>query len=449
MAASMMLFTRDLRLSDNPALSAAAAAPEVVPAFVLDDELLARPGLSASRLSFLHDSLRDLDASLREAGGALVVRRGAWVDTVIETARTAGAETIHVADDVSAYAQGRLRRLEQAAAGQRMAVIRHPGVTVLAPGAVRPAGGTAYRVFTPYYQRWLAAPRRAAARRPARITLPAGVAHGRVPALSALTSAKPARQVQAGGESAGQARLRDWARASLAGYDSDRDDLAADRVSRLSAYLHLGCLSPAAIEAGLAGRPGSEPFIRQLAWRDFFHQLLADRPDAAWRDYRGRGDQWNDDPQALAAWREGQTGYPVVDAGMRQLTAEGFMHNRARMIVASFLTKDLYLDWRAGAAHFMRELADGDVACNQLNWQWVAGTGTDTNAHRVFNPTVQGQRFDPDGSYVRRYVPELAGLPASAIHEPDAAARRQSRYPAPLVDHRAAVAEYRARRYSS
>ncbi|HEY2286673.1 MAG TPA: deoxyribodipyrimidine photo-lyase, partial [Streptosporangiaceae bacterium] len=340
MAASMMLFTRDLRLSDNPALSAAAAAPEVVPAFVLDDDLLARPGVSASRLSFLHDSLRDLDAGLREAGGALVVRRGAWVDTVIETARAAGAETIHVADDVSAYAQRRLRRLERAAAGQRMAVVRHPGVTVVAPGAVRPAGGTAYRVFTPYYRRWLAAPRRAAARRPARITLPAGVASGRVPALSALTSASPARQVQAGGESAGQARLRDWARASLAGYDSDRDDLAADRVSRLSAYLHLGCLSPAAIEGRLAGRPGSEPFIRQLAWRDFFHQLLADRPDAAWRDYRGRGDQWHDDPQALAAWREGQTGYPVVDAGMRQLTAEGFMHNRARMIVASFLTKD-------------------------------------------------------------------------------------------------------------
>jgi deoxyribodipyrimidine photo-lyase len=363
MAASMMLFTRDLRLTDNPALSAAAgAAGELVPAFVLDDDLLARPTVSASRLSFLQDSLRDLDAGLRDAGAALVVRRGAWVDTVIETARGARVETIHVADDVSAYAQRRLARLERAAAAQRMAVIRHPGVTVVAPGAVRPAGGTAFRVFTPYYRHWLTARRRPPAARPARITLPAGVAPGRVPALAELTTAPPARDVQAGGESAGLARLRDWAGASLAGYDSNRDDLAADRVSRLSAYLHLGCLSPAAIEAGLAGQPGSEPFIRQLAWRDFFHQLLADRPAAAWRDYRSRGDRWNEDPQALAAWQDGQTGYPVVDAGMRQLAAEGFMHNRARMIVASFLTKDLYLDWRSGAAHFMRLLADGDVA---------------------------------------------------------------------------------------
>jgi len=449
MAASMMLFTRDLRLTDNPALSAAAAAaPELVPAFVLDDGLLAGPAVSASRLSFLHDALHDLDTGLREAGGALVVRRGAWVDTVIQTARAGGVESIHVADDVSGFAQGRLARLERAAAAERMAVVRHPGVTVVAPGAVRPTGGTAFRVFTPYYQRWRAVRRRPAAERPKRVTLPSGVEPGRVPALAALTDAAPAPGVQAGGESAGLARLRAWADASLGGYDAYHDDLAADRVSRLSAYLHLGCLSPAAVEEELAGRAGSEPFIRQLAWRDFFHQLLADRPAAAHDDYRSRGDDWNDDPHALAAWQDGQTGYPVVDAGMRQLAAEGFMHNRARMIVASFLTKDLYLDWRAGAAHFMRLLADGDVASNQLNWQWVAGTGTDTNAHRVFNPTVQGKRFDPDGSYVRRYVPELAQLPASVIHEPDTTARRHCHYPAPLVDHRAAVAEYRARRYS-
>jgi deoxyribodipyrimidine photo-lyase len=217
-------------------------------------------------------------------------------------------------------------------------------------------------------------------------------------------------------------------------------------VSRLSAYLHLGCLSPAAIETELAGRPGGESFIRQLAWRDFFHQALAARPDTARRDYHGRGADWNTDPDALAAWTAGQTGFPVVDAGMRQLAAEGFMHNRARMVVASFLTKDLYLDWRLGAAHFMTLLADGDVACNQLNWQWVAGTGTDPNAHRVFNPTLQGRRFDASGGYVRRYVPELAGLPAEAIHDPDAATRRHCRYPAPLVDHRAAVARYRTRR---
>jgi deoxyribodipyrimidine photo-lyase len=447
MAVSMMLFTRDLRLTDNPALSAAVAgAPAILPVFVLDEEVLRRFAGHANRLAFLLASLRNLDASLRDAGGALVVRRGPWVDTVIRTAREAGVATIHVADDVSGYARARVARLERAAAAGRMAVVRHPGVTVVPPGAVRPAGGTAFQVFTPYYQRWQAAPRRPRAPRPAAIVLPDGVPPGQIPALGELSAARPSAGLQAGGESAGYARLSAWAGADLAVYDSARDDLAADRVSRLSAYLHLGCLSPAVIEAGLAGRPGSERFIRQLAWRDFFHQVLADRPDAAWRDYRDRGDAWPDDPAALAAWQAGQTGYPVVDAGMRQLAAEGFMHNRAPMVVASFLTKDLYLDWRAGAAHFMSLLADGDVACNQLNWQWVAGTGTDANPHRIFNPTLQGRRFDPDGSYVRRYVPELAPLPAGVIHDPDAAARRHCGYPAPLVDHRAAVAEYRNRR---
>jgi deoxyribodipyrimidine photo-lyase len=251
--------------------------------------------------------------------------------------------------------------------------------------------------------------------------------------------------VPAGGESAGVARLRGWADADLADYDRGRDDLAADRVSRLSPYLHLGCISARLVESQLSGLPGSEAFVRQLAWRDFFHQALAARPDTAWRDYRDRGDRWNDDPAGLEAWQAGRTGYPVVDAGMRQLAAEGFLHNRARMIVASFLTKDLYIDWRLGAAHFMELLVDGDVACNQLNWQWVAGTGTDTNPHRIFNPTLQGRRFDPDGGYVRRYVPELAALPARIIHQMDPAVRRGCGYPEPLVDHRAAIAEYRAR----
>jgi deoxyribodipyrimidine photo-lyase len=174
--------------------------------------------------------------------------------------------------------------------------------------------------------------------------------------------------------------------------------------------------------------------------------VLAAWPDAAWRDFRGRGDRWRDDPEALQAWQAGLTGYPVVDAAMRQLAAEGSMPGRARVIVASFLTKDLYLDWRSGAAHFMRELTDGDVACNQLNWQWVAGTGTDTSPHRIFNPVRQSQRFDPDGTYLRTYLPELAALPARHIHDPPAAVRKACGYPGPIVDHRAAVAEYHTRR---
>jgi deoxyribodipyrimidine photo-lyase len=444
--ASVMLFTRDLRLADNPALAAAARAPAMVPLFVLDEAILRRTGGHPNRLGFLLDSLRDLGAGLRDAGGALVLRAGPWVTTVLETARAAGAGQIHVADDVSGYAAGRLMRLERAAAGARIAVVRHPGITVVEPAAVRGPGGGPYQVFTPYYRRWLAAAWRPRAAAPVRITLPEGISRGRLPRLAELSTAPPAAVAVRGGESAGLARMRRWVGRQLAGYDGRRDDLAADATSRLSAYLHFGCLSPLALAAEMSARPGGAGFARQLAWRDFFHQALAARPDAAWRDYRDRGDQWRDDPEGLAAWQQGQTGYPAVDAAMRQLAQEGFLPNRARMIAASFLTNDLYLDWRAGAAHFMRHLVDADVACNQLNWQWIAGTGTDTNRHRIFNPTRQGQRFDPTGGYIRRWVPELAGLPAAVIHDPDPATRRARGYPGPIVDHRQAMAAHRARR---
>lgn len=442
----MMVFTRDLRLTDNPALAAAAAAASTTPLFVLDDTLLDRCREHASRLSFLLDSLRDLDAGLRRLGGALIIRRGNWVQAVLRTASEAGAGTIHVADDVSGYAQARLARLERAAAGQRLTIIRQPGLMAVPAGVLRPPGARFYQIFTPYYRRWRAAQRRELAAVPARLILPAGIDPGRLPHLAELSVAPPAPGSPAGGESAGLARLRYWAASGLAGYDRGHEELAADRSSRLSPFLHLGCLSPRTLETELAGRRGSEAFLRQLAWRDFFCQLLAARPDAGWQDFRSRGDEWNDDSAALQAWQAGQTGFPVVDAGMRQLAAEGFLPNRARMIVASFLAKDLYLDWRQGAAHFMAKLADADVACNQLNWQWVAGTGTDTSPHRIFNPTVQGRRFDPGGGYVRRYVPELAALPARAIHDPDCAIRRSCGYPQPLVDHQAAAAHYRERR---
>lgn len=438
MTVSVMVFTRDLRIADNPALAAASRSAAVVPLFVLDEVILARAAEHANRLGFLLDSLHDLDASLRKLGGPLVVREGPWVKTVLETAQQAAAGRIHVAEDVSGYAAGRLERLERAAAGARIAVVRHPGITVVEPAAVRTSAGQAYQVFTPYYRRWLAATRRPRLAVPSRITWPDGIAGGRLPRLAELSSVPRAPAAERGGESAGLARLSRWAADRLAGYGRDRDDLAADATSRLSAYLHFGCVSPLALAAEMSAPPDGTALVRQIAWRDFFHQVLAARPDAAGHDYRDRGDRWHDDPDGLAAWQGGQTGYPVVDAAMRQLAQAGFMPNRARMIVASFLTNDLNLDWRAGAAHFMRHLTDGDVACNQLNWQWAAGTGTDRNPRRVFNPTRQGRRFDPAGTYVRRYVPELAGLPAAVIHDPDPATRRARGYPEPIVDHRLA-----------
>lgn len=225
----------------------------------------------------------------------------------------------------------------------------------------------------------------------------------------------------------------------MADYQDRQDDLPGDATSRLSPYLHFGCLSPVELVHKASARQdaGAEAFVRQLAWRDFHHQVLAARPDAAHADYRSRGDRWRQDDAEVTAWKEGRTGYPVVDAGMRQLLHEGWLHNRARMLVASFLTKTLYVDWRVGARHFLDLLVDGDMANNQLNWQWMAGTGTDTRPNRVLNPLVQAKRFDPQGEYVRRWVPELAGLMrrrgAPAV-EAVRAERAAYDYPDPVVD---------------
>jgi deoxyribodipyrimidine photo-lyase len=244
--------------------------------------------------------------------------------------------------------------------------------------------------------------------------MPTVISRGRLPSLGSLVAGQPSPELPAGGETAGRRRLSTWLRSGAAGYEAGHDDLEADATSRLSPYLHFGCISP--LEA--AERADAAPFVRQLAWRDFFHQLLAARPETAHEDMRPRGHRWSEDEEALEAWKQGRTGFPIVDAGMRQLLREGYMHNRARLITASFLVRNLRIDWRAGARHFFDWLVDGDVANNVGNWQWVAGTGANPRPGRALNPLRQAQRFDPDGAYVRRYVPELAGVEGRAVHTP-------------------------------
>ena len=273
-------------------------------------------------------------------------------------------------------------------------------------------------------------------------------AEGPLPALAELTADSPPANQASGGERAAARLLAQWAAGPVADYGSSRDELALDETSRLSAHLHFGTLSAAQAARAVGRGDGPESFIRQLCWRDFYIQLLAAEPRIVVEDYRSRGDRWADDPASLAAWTEGLTGYPIVDAGMRQLRLEGYMHNRARLIVGSFLTKHLYIDWRAGAAHFARLLADADVASNIGNWQWVAGTGTDTRPNRVLNPLRQAERLDPHGDYVRRYVTELADIPGALAHTPwklPPSARPRT-YPAPIVDLEGAVTRLRERR---
>jgi deoxyribodipyrimidine photo-lyase len=439
---AVVLFTRDLRVRDNPALDAACSAAEaVVPLFVLDDGVLGRFG-APNRVAFLLDALADLDGALRERGGALVVRRGDVVAETVRCAREAGATVVFVADDVSAYAGRRERRLLDAGLDVRAA----PGVTVVAPGTLAPAGGDHFAVFTAYWNRWRTALRRAAAATPGRVSLPAGVDPGRLPTREELGAVGLSPGLARGGEREAARRLRAWLEDGLPGYAARRDDLASDGTSRLSAYLHFGCLSPREVAERAAALPGGEDFVRQLCWRDFNHQLLAARPRAAIDDLRPRGDRWRQDDEALGAWIEGRTGYPLVDAGMRQLRAEGFMHNRARLVTASFLVKHLYLDWRVGARHFESLLVDGDLANNRLNWQWVAGTGADTRPNRVFNPTRQAHRYDPTGEYVRWWVPELEAVGGAAVHEPWKLGLLAAGYPHPIVEHEDAVRRFRVAR---
>jgi deoxyribodipyrimidine photo-lyase len=447
MKTALVLFNRDLRIRDHPALAAAARAERTVPLFVLDERLLGSRFAAPNRVSFMLESLRDLDESLRQRGGRLFVRRGDVVREAMKVARGCGAEELHVSADWSAYARGREERLARACAEERIEFVAHPGITVVPPGEVTPAGGDHFKVFSPYHRAWGALPLRAAVGAPRRLRVPSKLNAGRLPALDSLLAGRPPPRRLPGGEEEGRKLMRAFLRNGLGDYEGSHDDLPGDGTSRLSSYLRWGCVSPAELAREASARRGGPAFVRQLCWRDFHHQVLAATPSLPRRDYRPRRDRWSRSQRALEAWREGRTGYPLVDAAMRQLAEEGFMHNRARMTVASFLCKDLYIDWRAGAWHFWDLLSDGEIANNAGNWQWVAGTGNDTRPNRVLNPIRQAERFDPKGEYVRRYLPELESVEGKAIFRPwlmDGFGRLD--YPEPIVDHDEATAAFRAHR---
>jgi len=427
--AALVVATRDLRVHDNPALALACErARQVVPLFVADPALAVPP----NRARFLAQSVAVFREQLRERGGELIIRHGDPVAEALRLAAQASAAAVFIADDVSAYAARRRRRLAAECARHRLELIVTPGHAVVPAGAVTPAGGGHYRVFTPYWRAWRAAPWRDVYAAPPIVAAPDIRVRGELPIPAARSSAG----LLPGGELAGRDRMRAWLDEMATGYGDARDDLAGDGTSRLSVYLRFGCVSALELCRAAIGLPGGEEFCRQLVWRDFFHQVTAAFPDMPLTEYRGGPRSWRRDPDALDAWRAGLTGVPVVDAGMRQLAAEGFMHNRARMITASFLTRNLRIDWRHGYRHFRALLADGDVACNAGNWQWVAGTGNNPRPGRVLSPLRQAARFDPRGDYVRRYVPELAGVAAPDVHAPwrlSPGLRRQLDYPDPLI----------------
>ena len=411
-------FRRDLRLADHPALAAAAGAGDVVGLFVIDPRLWDAVG--AARRSWVAAGLR----ALQEAtGGALLIRAGDPREVVLEVARTTGAEAVRVTGETTPYGRARDARVAAGLTAHGIAWHEHGTPYAVAPGSVRTGQGTPYQVFTPFARAWrehgweepLTPPTVQWRRIPNATEAPEATER-----IAAALKDPPAGMPEAG-ERAAAARWRWFLEHRLDEYDHGRDLPARDHTSRLSPHLKIGAVHPRQLLSDLSGRSGAavDRFVAELAWREFYADVLWHRPDSAWQDLRPLRIRYDEPGDAVDAWRRGATGYPIVDAGMRQLLAEGWMHNRVRMIVASFLTKDLHVWWPVGARHFLDHLVDGDLASNNHGWQWVAGTGTDAAPYfRVFNPVAQGKRFDPDGDYVRRWVPELAHLPGPVGHEP-------------------------------
>ncbi|MDP9397417.1 MAG: DNA photolyase family protein [Actinomycetota bacterium] len=442
MTTSVLWFRRDLRLGDNPALGAAARAGDVVPLFVLDPRLYDPAG--PPRQAWLLRSLHALEAAL---GGALLVRHGDPVVEVPRTADAAGAGEVHAAADFGPYGRERDARVASALAEGGRALVRSGSPYAVPPGQVRRGDGGPYSVYTPFYRAW----QTQRIDRPA--PLPADVRHLAAPLEQQGIPPEPdlggTRLVEVGE----QAALARWARfrdERLGSYAEQRNRPDLDGTSSMSAHLKYGEVHPRTLLADLAdladradlAGEGAERFRGELAWREFYADVLWHHPESAREHLKPAiGDLADAEGEHveryLTAWAQGRTGYPIVDAGMRQLQEIAWVHNRVRMIVASFLVKDLHVDWRHGARYFMQRLRDGDIASNHHGWQWVAGSGTDPAPFfRIFNPVKQGLDFDPDGEYVRRYVPELRGVRGAAVHEPwKLRGGLPAGYPERIVDH--------------
>ncbi len=440
---------KDLRVADHGPLTEAAAAGEVLPLFVLDPYFFApeRAGALPHRMQFLLESLVALAANLAQLGSRLLVVPGRSVEVVPRLAAQWKADQVLAHRWVEPFGRERDRRVEAALGREGSAFRLYEGETLLPPGSVRNGQGAMFRVFTPF-GRACGARLDLASALPAPRTLPplpSGLPADTVPVPSLADLGLIANpDLQPGGEKAARARLRTFVSGPLADYGSDRDRMDRPGTSRLSADLKFGTLSVRTVWQAVVAAGGGESagrYLNELLWREFSHHLLWEWPELLERPFRKdfEGFPWRGDDLAWQAWTDGRTGYPVVDAAARQLRAEGFVHNRARMVAASFLTKHLLLDYRLGEAHYLRWLTDGDWAQNSAGWQWSAGCGCDAQPwFRIFNPVAQGLKFDPEGAYVRRWLPELADCPDACIHEPwkaPAGRRKTLDYPGPIVDH--------------
>ncbi len=444
---------RDLRLNDNQALAAAAGLGDpVLPLYILDPVFWRRGRVPKKRGAFLLSGLRSLDESLRLRGSRLIVRTGNPREVLAGLVAETGASAIYAEQDFTPYARRR-----DAGVANRLPLHLVAGLTVFPPSEVLKSDGTPYTVFTPFSKKWraLSPPVHADLLKvPGFIPIPDTVTTERIPGspLESQPVLFPA------GESEAERRLNEFVRERIYTYADNRNRPDLDATSGLSPYLRFGMLSArqAVVQARKAifdapddaGAKSADVWLNELIWREFFHSILYHFPKVRRESFRSafRDIPWGNDPADIEAWRSGMTGYPFVDAAMRQLKATGWMHNRARMVVASFLVKDLTVDWREGERWFMQQLVDGDVAANNGGWQWSAGTGTDAAPYfRIFNPVTQSKKFDPDGTYIRRWIPELSDVPKRFIHEPwkmpmeiqvESGCTIGADYPEPIIDHK-------------
>ncbi len=440
-------FRGDLRLSDNVALAAAARdGARIAFLFVVDERLVASARVGPRRLRFLRGCLERLRDDLAERGHTLALRRGDPRREVPAFAREVGADRVTWNRDTTPYARRRDAAVEAALARAGVASHARKDRVVFEGAELRTGAGRGYQVFTPFRNAWLARLREAAPEeaRPLRLPLPLAVRAGDE-VIAALPAFEAGTPLPAAGEAAARRRLARFCERAIGEYAEARDLPSVDGTSRLSPHLRFGTLSPRACVAAAREalreprlRAGANVWLSELIWREFYAAVLEEHPHVLSRAFRPAYDRvrWNDDAAGFAAWCAGRTGYPIVDAGLRQLAETGWMHNRARMIAASFLVKDLLIDWRRGERWFLEQLVDGDPASNNGGWQWSASTGTDAQPYfRIFSPVSQGERFDPQGAYVKRWLPELRDMPAKLVHRPWEAPALAPEYPPPVVDH--------------
>ncbi|MDD7942708.1 deoxyribodipyrimidine photo-lyase [Actinomycetospora lutea] len=439
---AIVWFRRDLRVRDQPIFDAAAArARRSLAVFVLDPRLLEPAG--KARRTFLYRSLPDLDAAL---GGRLLVVKGDPAEAIPKLAGAVGARSVHVAADVGPYGRQRDEAVEKALGDRDVELVRTGSPYAVAPGRITKSDGEPYKVYTPFSRAWAQHGWREPADTDAATVdwMDPGEKDGGPRAVKIPDDDAPDAELPTAGE---QAALDQWAAfvdEHLTDYDDLRNRPDRPATSRMSVYLKYGVVHPRTLLADLGGSgKGPTSYRNEICFRDFYASVLWFFPRSARENFDPKFDRITLDSgksadEKFRAWADGRTGFPAIDAAMRQLRGEAWMHNRMRMAVASFLVKDLHLPWWRGARHFMELLVDGDLPSNQHGWQWAAGTGTDAAPYfRVFNPVTQGERFDPQGDYVRRWVPELAGIEGKKVHQPWKLAEPPADYPAPIVDHKA------------